>query len=125
MRAHYSEVRSPLPSSVRMIPRSRLTVRRRIANSLRLVALEGGFKLRAGKFCRFGPGFASPEETKAFTMPAEERVGLNDQQSLLPADHAAGQCQQPEPIMPFEMRASDLALQNDEWLAQEPILGNQ
>jgi hypothetical protein len=74
-----------------------------------------------------GLGLLLPEQAKAFAMPAQQGVRLDDTERLFPVGDTAGQQEQPEAITPSELRAFDLALdaKRGELLAQQRILGDE
>jgi hypothetical protein len=57
-------------------------------------------------------------------MPTEEHVGLEDEERLLPVFDATGK-DEPETIGLRKGRLLNLAVKNDELLAEEGILGDQ
>ncbi len=58
-------------------------------------------------------------------MPAEKGVGLDDEEGLLPEGRRSGEEKQPEAISVAELGAFDLALQDDQLLPQEGVLGDK
>jgi len=58
-------------------------------------------------------------------MPAQECIGLDDQQGGSPAWQLAGQEDKESPVSPGEGRAFPLPLQNDELLAQQGVFQHQ
>ena len=58
-------------------------------------------------------------------MPAQQGVRLNDEQRLLPEGRRPGQEQEPESVTIAELRVFDLALEDDQLLSQEGVLGDK
>ena len=58
-------------------------------------------------------------------MPAEEGVGLNDEQGLPPEGRRSGQEQESESVPVAELRVFDLALEDDQLVPQEGVLGDE
>jgi hypothetical protein len=57
-------------------------------------------------------------------MPAQERVGLHDQQRLPPGPDATGQEHQQPPVGRGAAGTLDAAPQDEELLPQQRVLGN-
>ena len=74
---------------------------------------------------RLGFGLAAPDQAEQLAMPAEEGVGLNDEQGLLPEGRRPGQEQEPDAVPIAELRVFDLALEDDELVPQEGVLGDK
>jgi hypothetical protein len=72
-----------------------------------------------------GPGFAFPEQTQAYAMPAQEVFGLDNQEGVFPVGDTAGEQQQPEAVAAIQVRAFDLTGKDDELLAQQGIRSDQ
>lgn len=58
-------------------------------------------------------------------MPADQRVGLNDVQGLLPELGAASQQYQTKTVVVGQLGPFDLAVENNELLAQHSVLGDE
>jgi len=58
-------------------------------------------------------------------MPAQERIGLDDEEALLPSPDPAGEEDEPEAIGWGEAWLVNLAVEDDELLAEECVLGNE
>ncbi len=58
-------------------------------------------------------------------MPAEQGLGLEDQERFSPMREAMGQEQEPEAVGRGEARFLGLTAEDEELLAEEGILGNQ
>ena len=58
-------------------------------------------------------------------MPAEEGIGLDDEEGLLPEGRRLGQENQSDAVPIAELRAFGVALQDDELLAEKGILGDE
>ncbi len=58
-------------------------------------------------------------------MPTEERVGLEDEQRLFPVLDATGEEDEPETIGLRKCRPFDLAVEDDELLAEQSIFGDE
>jgi hypothetical protein len=58
-------------------------------------------------------------------MPAQERIGLDDKEALLPTPDPAGEEDEPEAIGWGEAWLANLAVEDDELLAEEGVLGNE
>ncbi len=70
---------------------------------------------------RSGVTLEAPEELEPLTLPMEERVGLENQESLLPGGETAGKEQKGEVVAAGEARFLDLALEDDELLPEQRI----
>jgi hypothetical protein len=66
-----------------------------------------------------------PEQPEALAMPAQERIGLEDEEGFLPTPEPAGEEDKPEAIGWGESWLVDLAVKDDELLAEERVLGNE
>jgi len=66
-----------------------------------------------------------PVPTEQIAMPAQERVGLDDQQGLLPGPDATSEQHQERPIGRGAARALGAAPQDEELLAQQRVLGDE
>jgi hypothetical protein len=58
-------------------------------------------------------------------MAAQERIGLEDEEGFLPGPDPAGEEDEPKAIGRGEPRLPNLAMEDDELLAEECILGNK
>jgi hypothetical protein len=58
-------------------------------------------------------------------MPAQERIGIEDEDGFLPTPDPAGEEDEPEAIGWCEAWHADLAVEDDELLAEEGVLGNE
>jgi hypothetical protein len=58
-------------------------------------------------------------------MPAQERIGLEDEEGFLPGPDPAGEEDEPKAIGWGEPRLPNLAVEDDELLAEECVLGNE
>jgi len=58
-------------------------------------------------------------------MPAKQRIGLEDEEGFLPPPDPAGEEDEPEAIGWGEPWLVDLAVEDDELLAEERVLGNE
>ena len=58
-------------------------------------------------------------------MPAQQGVGLHNEQALAPGAHTTGEQDQQRPVDARAARARDAASQDDQLLPQERILGNE
>ena len=69
--------------------------------------------------------FELPEEAESLTMPAEESVGFEDEQGILPVLDATREEDEPEAIGLRKGRLFYLAVQDDELLAEQRIFGDE
>ena len=58
-------------------------------------------------------------------MPAKLRIGLDDEEALLPSPDPAGEEDEPRAIGWGEAWPANLAVEDDELLAEECVLGNE
>jgi hypothetical protein len=58
-------------------------------------------------------------------MPAQERIGLEDEEGFLPPPDPTDEEDEPEAIGWGESWLVDLAVEDDELLAEEGVLGNE
>ena len=58
-------------------------------------------------------------------MPAEECVGLDDEEGLSPEGRRSGQEKEPESIPVAELGAFGVALEDDQLVPQEGVLSNE
>jgi hypothetical protein len=58
-------------------------------------------------------------------MPAKQRIGFDDKEGFLPPPGPAGEEDEPEAIGWGETWLANLAVEDDELLAEEGILGNE
>jgi len=65
-----------------------------------------------------------PEEPKALAMLAQEGVGLEDQKAFFPIVDATGEEDEPEAIGLRKGRFVDLAVEDDQLLPKQGILGH-
>jgi hypothetical protein len=70
-------------------------------------------------------GFEFPEQAESLAMPAQESLGLKDQEGILPVLEAAGEEDQPQAIALDKGGLLDLALENNQLLPEESVLGDQ
>ena len=69
--------------------------------------------------------FEFPEEAESLTAPTKESVGFEDEQGFLPVLDMTGKKDEPEAIGLRKGGLFDLAVQDDQLLAEESILGNE
>ena len=69
--------------------------------------------------------FEFPEQSETLAMPTEEGVGFEDEQGFLPILDATGEEDEPEAIRLRKGRLFDLAIKDNELLAEKSILGDQ
>ena len=72
-----------------------------------------------------GFGLACPDEAKQVSMPAQQCIGLNDEERCFPRTQLAGQEYKGRPVAPGEGGAFRLATEDDHLLAQEGVLEDQ
>ncbi len=77
---------------------------------------------RKTRTTRAGTTLEPPEELEPRTMPAEERLRLENEEGLLPGWEAAGEEQEGEAVPAGQARFVDLASKDDELLAEESVL---
>ena len=70
-------------------------------------------------------GLEPPEQPEALAMPAQERTGLEDEDGFLPMPDPADEEDEPEAIGWGGPRLPNLAVEDDELLAEEGVLGNE
>jgi hypothetical protein len=70
-------------------------------------------------------GLEPPEQPEALAMPAQERIGLEGEEGFLPSPDPAGEEDEPEAIGWGEARLPNLAVEDDELLAEEGVLRNE
>jgi len=70
-------------------------------------------------------GLEPPEQPEALAMPAQERIGLEDEDGFLPSPDPAGEEDEPRAIGWGESWLVNLAVEDDELLAEERVLGNE
>jgi hypothetical protein len=58
-------------------------------------------------------------------MPAQEGIGLEDEEGFPPSADPAGEEDEPEAVGWGEAWLADLAMEEDELLAEEGVLGNE
>ena len=58
-------------------------------------------------------------------MPAQERIGLEEEDGFLPTADPSGEEDEPKAIGWCEAWHADLAVEDDELLAEEGVLGNE
>ena len=58
-------------------------------------------------------------------MPAEEGIGLDDEEGLLPEWRRSGKKEEPDAVPIAQLGVFDLALQDDQLLPQEGVLRNE
>ena len=66
-----------------------------------------------------------PEQPEALATPAKQRIGLEDEEGFLPPPDPAGEEDEPEAIGWGEPWLVGLAVEDDELLAEERVLGNE
>lgn len=71
------------------------------------------------------PRFELPEDAEALAMPAQQSLALKDQQGLFPMGEARHQEEKPEAVSAGELGFLHLALEDNELLAEQRVLGNQ
>ena len=74
-------------------------------------------------WCPPGPG--CPEEPNALPMPAEEGLGLDDLERLLPCRCHRCHDHQTEAVQRRELRPRDLTAQDEELLAEQGVFSDQ
>ena len=62
-------------------------------------------------------GFGSPEVGKQVAMPAQQGIGLDNQQGLSPGQQLTGQQHQEQAIFPSEPRLLALSMEHDQLVA--------
>ena len=70
-------------------------------------------------------GLEPPEQPEALAMPAQEGIGLEDEEGFPPTPDPAGEEDEPEVVGWGEAWLADLAVEDDELLAEEGVLGNE
>ena len=70
-------------------------------------------------------GLEPPEQPETLAMPAQERIGLDDKEGFLPSPDPAGEEDEPRAIGWGESWLVNLAVEDDELLAEERVLGNE
>ena len=58
-------------------------------------------------------------------MPAQEGVSLDDKEGLLPEWRRSGKKEEPDAVSIAQLRAFDLAMQDDQLLAEECVIRNE
>ena len=74
---------------------------------------------------RLGFGLAAPDQAEQPAVPAEESIGLDDEKRLPPEGRRSRQEQEPESVPIAEAGVFDLALEDDQLLPQEGVLGDE
>ena len=72
-----------------------------------------------------GSGLSSPDDLEEVSMPAQQRLGIDDVQSVPPSAAQPGQDEQEQAIIVVEPRSSDAATQDDDLLTEQSILGQE
>ena len=72
-----------------------------------------------------GFGLACPDEAKQVSMPAQQGVGLDDEEGCFPRTQLVGQEDEGCSVAPGEGGAFRLATEDDHLLAQEGVLQDQ
>jgi hypothetical protein len=70
-------------------------------------------------------GLDRPEQPEALAMPAQERIGLEDEEGFLLTPDPAGEEDEPEAIGWGEAGLVDLAMKDNELHAEEGVLRNE
>ena len=70
-------------------------------------------------------GLEPPEQPETLAMPAQERIGLEDEDGFLPMPDPADEEDEPEAIGWGEAWLVNLAVKDDELHAEEGVLGNE
>jgi hypothetical protein len=70
-------------------------------------------------------GLEPPEQPEILAMPAQERIGLEDEDGFLPTLDPTGEEDEPEAIGWGESWLANLAVEDDELLAEEGVLRNE
>jgi len=70
-------------------------------------------------------GLEPPEQPETLAMPAKRRIGLDDKEGFLPPPDPAGEEDEPEAIGWGEAWLLNLAMKDNELLAEEGVLGNE
>jgi len=70
-------------------------------------------------------GLEPPEQPETLAMPAQERIGIEDEDGFLPTPDPAGEEDEPRAIGWGEAGLVDLAVEDDELQAEEGVLGNE
>jgi hypothetical protein len=60
--------------------------------------------------------------TEALPVPADHRLGLDDEQARPPASPQAGTPDPEDPVSPMELRALHRALEDDDLMAESEVL---
>lgn len=75
------------------------------------------------RYLRFG--LVSPDQSEQLAMPAEEGIGLDNEEGLSPEWCGSGQENQPDAVLIAELGAFDVALQDDQLLPEEGVFGDK
>jgi hypothetical protein len=80
-----------------------------------------------GQFCTTAAvsGFEFPKEPKALTMPVQQGIGFKDQEGFLPILNAASEKDEPEAAGLSEAWLFDFAVEDNELLPEQRILGDE
>ena len=89
------------------------------------LANEGnGFGCDPGLRC-LGLRLAAPDQAEQLAMPAEEGVGLDDKEGLSPEGRRSCQQKKPEAVSIAQLRAFNLAMQDDKLVPEQSVRGNE
>jgi hypothetical protein len=69
--------------------------------------------------------FEFPEQSKTLAMPAQERVGFEDEEHISPILHATGEKDEPEAIGLRQRGLLDFTAKDDELLTEQRIFGDE
>ena len=89
-----------------------------------LLAQSDGFRCDPGAPTPVA-GLEPPEQTETLAMPAQERIGLEDEDGFLPTLDPTGEEDEPEAIGWGEAWPLNLAMKDNELHAEESVLGNK
>ncbi len=76
-------------------------------------------------FGRCCSGLVFPVQLESLTMPAQERLRLNNEQGLLPCTRRSSEQDQDHPIRLCACRTFDLPTEDDELLPEEGVLSHE
>ncbi len=80
---------------------------------------------RGSALLSLAPRLAPPDPSKEFSMPTQERIGLDNQQCCFPAWQSAGYEHKQATVTPGEYRTFSLPLEHDELLTEECVFKHQ
>ena len=70
-------------------------------------------------------GFEFPEKAKTLAMPAEERLGFEDEERFFPIFEATSEEDEPEAIGLRNRRLFDLTVKDEQLLTQKCVLSDE